>query len=55
VASRLIVTLLFDTSRLDPATYLGVIALLGVVAALACTVPAWRAARVDPVSTLRAE
>ncbi len=55
VASRLIVTLLFGISRLDPVTYLGVIALLGGVAALACTVPAWRAARVDPVSTLRAE
>jgi ABC-type lipoprotein release transport system permease subunit len=32
-----------------------VIALMGGVAAIACSVPAWRAARVDPAVTLRAE
>jgi predicted permease len=54
-ASRALVTLLFGVSRLDPATYIGVIALLAGVSAIACGVPAWRAARVDPAITLRAE
>jgi len=54
-ASRAIVTLLFGTSRLDPATYVTTSALLVGVAAIACGVPAWRAARVDPSVTLRAE
>jgi len=47
--------MLFGVSSLDPVTYLGVIALLGTVAALACGVPAWRAARVDLATPLRAE
>lgn len=55
VASRAVVTLLFGVSRLDPITYLGTIALLVGVAAIAGWVPAWRAARVDPSITLRAE
>jgi putative ABC transport system permease protein len=54
-ATEAIVTLLFGVSRLDPITYLGVIALLVVVSAIASWVPAWRAARVDPSVTLRAE
>jgi putative ABC transport system permease protein len=53
--SRAIAGLLFDTSRLDPVTYVGVIALLVIVSVVACSVPAWRAARVDPALTLRAE
>jgi putative ABC transport system permease protein len=55
VASQAIVTLLFGISRLDPITYFGVIALLVGVSVIACWVPAWRAARVDPSITLRAE
>ncbi len=54
-ATQAIVAMLFGVSRLDPATYLGVIALLAGVAMTACAVPAWRAARVDPASTLRSE
>jgi putative ABC transport system permease protein len=54
-ASRALVALLFGTSRLDPLTYLGVVALLVGVSAIASAVPAWRAARVDPSITLRAE
>ena len=55
IASRALVTLLFGVSRLDPITYVGVIALLAVVSGIACGVPAWRAAQVDPSITLRAE
>lgn len=54
-ATQAITALLFGVSRLDPATYLSVIALLATVAMIACGVPAWRAARVDPASTLRAD
>ncbi|HEY0378385.1 MAG TPA: ABC transporter permease [Pyrinomonadaceae bacterium] len=54
-ATQAIVTLLFGVSRLDPITYLGVITLLVCVSVIACWVPAWRAARVDPSITLRAE
>ncbi len=54
-ASRAVTSLLYGVSHLDPTTYLGVIVLLGGVALGACGVPAWRAARVDPASTLRAE
>ena len=46
-------TLLFGISRLD-ATYLGVIA-AGDVSAIACGMPAWRAARVRPSIALRSE
>jgi putative ABC transport system permease protein len=55
VASRALITLLFGVSPLDPVTYIGVIALLAGVAAMAAWVPAWRAARVDPTVTLRME
>ena len=54
-ATRALVSLMFDVSRLDPVTYFGVGALLVVVSLLACWLPAWRAARVDPAITLRAE
>jgi putative ABC transport system permease protein len=53
--SRLLETLLYGISSADPATYAGVIVLLGGVAVLACWAPARRAAAVDPAVTLRAE
>ena len=55
VVTQALATMLFGIHRLDPVTYVGVVVLLVVTAALACAVPAWRAARVDPVTTLRAD
>lgn len=52
-ASQAIATLLFGVSHLDATTYVGVIALLSAVAVMACGVPAWRAAQLDPLDTLR--
>jgi putative ABC transport system permease protein len=54
-ASQAIVSLLFGTSPLDPMTYVSVIAILLAVSAIACWLPAWRAAWVDPAITLRSE
>ena len=54
-ATSALVSLMFEVSRLDPVTYVGVGGLLVGVSLLACWVPAWRAARVDPAITLRAE
>ena len=55
LGSRAIVTMLFRVSPLDLETYGAVVALLAIISVLACVVPAWRAARVDPMVTLRAE
>jgi putative ABC transport system permease protein len=54
-ASHAIAALLFGVSPLDPGTYLGVIVLVFGLSGVACWVPAWRASRVDPSITLRAE
>jgi putative ABC transport system permease protein len=53
--SRLIQTLLFDVQPLDAAVYAAVAASFTVIAALACLVPSWRAAKIDPLLALRAE
>ncbi len=52
---RLLSSLLFGLSPLDPLTYAAVIAALIFVSALAGLIPALRAARMDPVSVLRYE
>jgi putative ABC transport system permease protein len=54
-ASQAIAAMLFGISRLDPLTYLGVIGLLAAISVAACGLPAWRAARIEPVVALRCE
>lgn len=48
-------SLLFGISALDPATFAAVVVLLSLVALLAAYVPARRAAKLDPIATLRCE
>jgi putative ABC transport system permease protein len=55
VATRLLTTLLFETKATDPLTFVVVSLLLAAVTAIACYLPARRAARVDPVVALRSE
>ena len=51
--SRLLETLLYGVTSLDPLTFSVVPAMLAMVALLASVMPARRAASLDPVSTLR--
>lgn len=53
--SRLIRSLLFGVSANDPLIYGTITVVLAGAALLACWIPARRAARVDPMITLRAE
>jgi hypothetical protein len=53
--TRLMSTLLFGVAATDPITYLAVSAGLTAVALLATWLPAWRAARMDPVLALRTD
>lgn len=54
-AGRLVATLLYGVRPSDPGIELLVAIVLVAVGVLAALVPAWRAARVDPASTLRTE
>jgi putative ABC transport system permease protein len=54
-AVRLIRSMLYGTNPLDLRVFAAASLLLSAVAALACIVPAWRAARLNPLHTLRAE
>jgi predicted permease len=52
---RWMASLLFGVSPMDPWTYAAAGAIIAAIAGLACYVPSRRAAKVDPVSALRAE
>jgi len=55
VSARTISAFLFGVPPLDPLTFGGVVVLLAVTASIAVAVPAFRALRVDPVESFRAE
>ena len=52
-AGRLVASMLFGVTPLDPLTYASVAAVLTVVALLATIAPARRASRIDPVVALK--
>jgi ABC-type antimicrobial peptide transport system permease subunit len=53
--TRLIRGLLFGVQATDPLTFVGISALLAVIALLASYIPAQRAARIDPMVSLRCD
>jgi predicted permease len=54
-AGKFVGQILYGVSPHDPLTYLCAIALMGMVALVACWVPARRAIHVDPLTALRAD
>ncbi len=55
ICGRLIRTMLFDARALDPLVLVGVALAMAAVACAACILPAWRAARLSPMTALRYE
>ena len=53
--TRLLSSLLFEVSATDPATFIAVAILLGLVSLVASALPARRASRIDPILALRFE
>jgi ABC-type antimicrobial peptide transport system permease subunit len=53
--TRLIRSLLFGVQATDPLTFVGISALLALIALLASYIPAQRAARIDPMVSLRCD
>jgi predicted permease len=52
---RLAASLLYGVTPTDPLTFAGVVLTLTAVAAMAGYLPAWRAARIEPMSALRTD
>ncbi len=53
--SRTVASIVFGVEPTDPVTLGSVAVFLGGVATLACWLPAWRATRTDPLSSLRSD
>jgi ABC-type antimicrobial peptide transport system permease subunit len=53
--TRFMRSLLFEVKPTDPATFVGVAAVLVIVALAACWIPARRAMRIEPMEALRYE
>jgi ABC-type antimicrobial peptide transport system permease subunit len=51
--ARLLTSQLYQVSSYDPLVITGTIASVATVAIFACWMPAWRAARFDPIRSLR--
>lgn len=54
-AGKMLHSLLFQVSESDPATFLGVSAVLLAIAAISCYLPSWKAVNCDPAIVLRYE
>jgi ABC-type antimicrobial peptide transport system permease subunit len=54
-SARLLASLLYGVTARDPATFAAAGLALGGAALATCFIPAWRASRIDPAATLRAE
>ena len=55
VVTRILQSSLYGVSPHEPRVFVGTAALLAIVAAAACLLPAWRATRVDPSEALRSD
>jgi putative ABC transport system permease protein len=53
LVARALRSLLFGVGAGDPLAYVGAAAIMGLSVLIACAVPAWRAARIDPTLALR--
>jgi putative ABC transport system permease protein len=53
VVARILKTLLFGVSAADPISYAGAAIAMAFAILLACSLPAWRAAHIDPIAALR--
>jgi ABC-type antimicrobial peptide transport system permease subunit len=54
-AGRIMDALLYDVTSRDPGTYITVPVVLLIIAVFPSILPAYRATRIDPVETLRAD
>jgi predicted permease len=55
ILTRWLASLLFEVAPTDTAVFIGVPAFLICIALVASLIPAWKASRIDPIRTLRAE
>jgi putative ABC transport system permease protein len=51
--SGVVASMLYGVRATDPLTFLFITLLLSAVALAACSIPAWRATKVDPVIAIR--